>query len=229
MILKTQRNWRLHAQSGLSLLETIGVVSIGAVLATITLPHVHDLIANSKAESLASSVNVYQQALGRYYADVGALLPLNNQGVPHHEPTGDSTKPDSLPARLTLVSSDPQVGSSNLWPKFHGPYLERFDSQHPPELGEKMFMPTVAALPLGAVVTERNDAWDLKGNNARSDIPTNANVVVLRVTGLSQDQFLRFDRIIEPDIGATPEEKHLRGRAKYDSIQKILHLYLAHQ
>ena len=224
-----QDNLSLHTQSGLSLLETIGVVSIGAVLATLTLPHVHDLIANSKAESLASSVNVYQQAISRYYADVGALLPLDNHGVPHREYSGDSGQPDSLPARLTLVSTDPRVGSSNYWPKFRGPYLEKFNTQHPPEVGDKMFMPTVAALPLGGVVTESNHAWDLKGDNARSDIPTNANVVMLRVTGLTQDQFLRFDKIIEPDIGTTSEERQVRGRAKYDSANKTLYLYLAHQ
>ena len=226
---KTESNPRLHAQSGLSLLETIGAVSIGAVLAAITLPHVYDLIADSKAESLASSAKVYQQAISRYYADVGVLLPLNQQGLPHLESSGDSAKPDSLPARLTLVKSDPRVGSSNLWPKFHGPYLEKFDTQYPPELGEKMYMPTIRALPLGAAVTGSNQAWDLKGDNARSDVPTNANVAILRVTGLTQEQFLRFDKIIEPDIGTTPGEKQLRGRAKYDSAEMTLHLYLAHQ
>ena len=219
----------LSAQSGLSLLETIGVVSIGAVLATMTLPHVYDVIANSKAESLASSIIVYRHALSRYYADVGALLPLDDRGIPHREQTGDSARPDSLPARLTLVAADSRVGSSNLWSKFHGPYLEKFDSQHPPEIGERIFMPTVAALPLGSVVTERNDAWDLKGDNARSDIPTNANVVMLRVTGLTLDQFLRFDKIIEPDIGTTLEDRQVRGRAKFDARGKTLLLYLAHQ
>ena len=221
--------FRLHTQSGLSLLETIGVVSIGAVLAAITLPHVYDLIADAKAESLASSVKVYQQAISRYYRDTGIVLPLNDAGLPHLEASGDSSQPDSLPARLTLVAGDPRVGSGNLWPKFRGPYLEKFDTEHPPEFGGNMFMPTVKVDAFGAVVTGNNYGWDLKGDDGKSDLPTNAYVAMLRVTGITQDQFLRFDRIIEPDIGATQDEKQVKGRAKYDSTEMTLNLYLAHQ
>ncbi len=229
MMWKIKNKPHPHRQSGLSLLETIGVVSIGAVLAAITLPHVYDLIADSKAESLVASTKVYQQAISRYYADMGTLLPLDRRGLPYLETTGDSANPNSLPAQLTLVESDPHIGSSNLWAKFQGPYLEKFDTHYPPELGEKMFMPTVRALPLGAVVTESNRAWDLRGDNARSDVPTMANVAVLSVTGLTQDQFRRIDKIIEPGIGSTPEEKQVRGRAKFDARERTLHLYLAHQ
>ena len=223
------QNKKLNSDSGLSLLETLGVVSIGAVLAAITLPHVHDLIADSRAESLASSVKVYQQAISRYFGDVGVLLPLDHQGVPHLETSGDSINPRSLPARLTLVASDPQVGSTNLWPKFRGPYLEKFDTDHPPEVGGKMYLPTMKALPLGTSVTGNNQAWDLKGDDGKNDLPTKAVVAMLRVTNLTQDQFLRFDRIIEPDIGSTQAERPLRGRAKYDPTSRTLSLYLAHQ
>ncbi|WP_454064220.1 type IV pilin protein [Candidatus Nitrospira salsa] len=219
----------LHAQGGLSLLETIGVVSIGAVLAAMTLPHVYGLIADSKAESLVSSVKIYQQAISRYYADVGTLLPLDSQGLPHLEQTGNSANPNSLPAQLTLVAGDPRAGGSNLWTKFQGPYLEKFDTQHPPELGGAMYLQTHKALPLGAVVTRSNDAWDLKGDNARSDVPTQAHIVVLRVTGITPEQFLRIDKVVESDIGRTMEERQVRGRAKYDPVEMSLHLYLAHQ
>ena len=221
--------FRLHNQSGLSLLETIGVVSIGAVLAAITLPHVHDLIADAKAESLASSVKIYQHAISRYYRDTGVVLPLDDAGFPQLESSGDSRKSDSLPARLTLVAGDSRVGSTNLWPKFRGPYLEKFDTENPPELGGKMFMPTVKVIPFGATVTGSNNGWDLKGDDSKSDLPTNAYVAMLRVTGLTADQFLRFDRIIEPDMGDSQDEKQVRGRAKYDSIEMTLLLYLAHQ
>jgi len=218
-----------HAQSGLSLLETIGVVSIGAVLAAMTLPHVYGLIADSKAESLVSSAKVYQQAISRYYADVGTLLPLNSQGLPHLEQTGNSANPNSLSAQLTLVAGDPRAGTSNLWTKFQGPYLEKFNTQHPPELGGAMYLQTQKTLPLGAVVTKNNNAWDLKGDNGRSDVPTQAYAVMLRVTGITPDQFLRIDKIIESDIGRTAEERQVRGRAKYDPVDMSLQLYLAHQ
>jgi len=210
-------------------LETIGVVSIGAVLAAITLPHVHDLIADSKAESLVSSAKIYHQAISRYYADVGTILPLDPQGLPRLEKTGNSANPNSLPAQLTLVASDSRVGSFNLWMKFQGPYLEKFDTRYPPELGGEMFLPTQKALPLGSVVTGGNDAWDLKGDDARSDVPTHAHTVMFRVTGITPEQFLRIDTVIEPDIGKTLQEKLVRGRAKYDPVNMSLQLYLAHQ
>ncbi|MCA9470673.1 MAG: type II secretion system GspH family protein [Nitrospirales bacterium] len=219
----------LRAQSGLSLLETIGAVSIGAVLAAITVPHVYDLIADSKAESLVASTKVYQHAISRYYADIGTVLPLDGLGIPRLEPAGNSANPKSLPARLTLAASGPQAGTVNLWSRFQGPYLEKFDTRYPPELGETMYMPTIRSLSLGVSVTGSNHAWDLKGDDGKNDIPTNATVVMLRVVGLTPEQFLRVDKIIEPDIGATATERRLRGRAKYDSTDMTLNLYLAHQ
>ena len=219
----------LHTQRGLSLIETLGVVSIVAVLSAITLPRVYDLIADSKAESLASSVKIYEQAISKYYSDMGSLLPLNSQGVPTHEFSGDSGTAYSLPARLTLTASDPDAGTTNYWTKFHGPYLEKFDTDHPPELGHKMFMPTGRAIPIGTTVTAHNMGWDLKGDDGRSDLPTNATIVSLRVSGLTPEYFLRFDRVLEPDIGDSVSERQLRGRAKYDHETSTLYLYLAHQ
>ena len=164
-------------QSGYSLIETLGVVSIVAVLSALAIPRVYDLIADSKAESLASSAKVYEQAISKYYSDMGSILPLNNQGVPTHEFSGDSGTPYSLPARLTLVASDPEAGTANYWAKFHGPYLEKFDTDHPPELGQKMYMPTGRAVPIGTRVTAHSMGWDLRGDDGRSDLPTNATVV----------------------------------------------------
>ncbi|GJL54781.1 MAG: hypothetical protein NPIRA02_19130 [Nitrospirales bacterium] len=210
-------------------METVGVVSIGAVLAAITLPHVYDLIADSKAESLVSAAKVYRQAISRYYADVGTVLPLDSQGVPRIERIGNSANPNSLPAQLTLVASDARVGSFNRWTKFQGPYLEKFDTQYPPELGGNMFLPTQQALPLGSAVTGSNRAWDLKGDDARSDVPTQAHTVIFRVTKITPEQFLRIDTVIEPDIGKTVQEKQVRGRAKYEPGDMSLRIYLAHQ
>ena len=220
---------KLHTQSGLSLIETLGVVSIVAVLSAITVPRVYDLIADSKAESLASAVKIYEQAISKYYSDMGSLLPLNSQGVPTHEPSGDSRTPYSLPARLTLATSDPEAGTKNYWTKFHGPYLEKFDTDHPPELGQKMYMPTGRAIPIGTRVSASSMGWDLKGDDGKSDLPTNTTVVSLRLSGLTPEYFLRFDRVLEPDIGDTVSERKQRGRAKYDHGTSTLYLYLAHQ
>lgn len=220
---------KFHNQIGLSLIETLGVISIVAVLSALAIPRVYDLIADSKAESLASAVKIYEQAISKYYSDMGSLLPLNNKGVPTHELSGDSRTPYSLPARLTLTTSDPEAGTKNYWTKFHGPYLEKFDTDHPPELGQKMFMPTGRAIPIGTTVTAISMGWDLKGDDGRSDLPTDATVVSLRLSGLTPEYFLRLDRVLEPDIGDSDRERKQRGRAKYDPDTSTLYLYLAHQ
>ena len=59
--------------------------------------------------------------------------------------------------------------------------------------------------------------------------PSGAMVVIFQLTGVSRDQFFRFDHVMEPDIGATDDERAIRGRAKYDAARSTLRLYLAHQ
>ena len=220
---------KLHTQRGLSLIETLGVVSIVAVLSALTVPRVYDLIADSKAESLAASAKVYEQAISQYYSDMGSLLPLNDKGLPTHERSGDSRTPYSLPARLTLTTSDPEAGTKNYWTRFHGPYLEKFDTDHPPELGQQMYMPTGRAIPIGTRVSASSMGWDLKGDDGKSDLPTGATVISLRLTGITPEYFFRFDRVLEPDIGDIGSERKQRGRAKYDHDTSTLYLYLAHQ
>lgn len=214
---------------GFTLIEMIGVLAVIAVLAALILPKVFDVIADSRVNALASSVKTYEIAVTKYYGDIGNILPLNASGVPTAEATGNTTTAASMAARLTLSRSDALVTSNGLWPKFRGPYLEKFDSATPPSLGTGMYIPATAAVNYGTAVTGTNLGWDLKGDDGNSDIPTGSNVVYFQLTGLGLEDFDRLDSIIDREIGTTSATKQLRGRAKYDTSTSTLYLYLAHR
>jgi len=219
----------LHQETGVSLVEGVGMAAILAVGAALAIPQVYDVIKDSQAEALAATVKTYELAIQKYYADMGTILPIDAQGNPQPEASGESAVPQSLPARLTLIATDPQVGSANQWANFRGPYLEKFRSHRPPVIGDHMALPIVQAVPLGTTVTARDNGWDVKGDDGRSDLPSGSMVVLFRLTGVSRDLFLRFDQVTEPDIGDTDDERAIRGRAKYDEAHSTLRLYLAHQ
>jgi prepilin-type N-terminal cleavage/methylation domain-containing protein len=219
----------VREERGFTLIEMIGVLAVVAVLAALILPKVFDVIADSRVNAMAASVKAYETAVTKYYSDIGNVLPLNASGVPTAETTGDSATATSMAARLTLSRSDSLVTSNGLWPKFRGPYLEKFDTSTPPSLGTAMYLPATAAVNYGTATTATNLGWDLKGDDGNSDIPTGANVVYYRLTGLALEDFERLDSIIDRDIGTTTATKQLRGRAKYDTATSTLYLYLAHR
>ncbi len=221
---------KLRAREGMTMIEMIGVLGVIAVLSALLIPRVFDVIADSKIDSLATATHTYAIGVTKYYADVGSLLPLDAQGLPQVEGTGSSTVVTSLASRLTLGSTDPLVLSTNLWPKFHGPYLDKFTSALPPAIGTKMFLPTSVPVPLGTLVLSDNIGWDLKGDDGNSDIPTDAHVVFFKLEGIGEEDFLQLDQIVDPLIGMTDAERKLRGRAKWASANNgTLLLYMAHR
>ncbi len=221
---------RFKKKQGFTLIEMIGVLAVVAVLAALIIPKVFQIITSSKIDALAAAMKTYETAVTKYYVDIGSILPLNDSGKPQAEGSGNSATVRSLPARLTLSSSDALVTGTNLWSKFNGPYLEKFDTSSPPGLGTNMYMPARRAVSYGTTVTGNNLGWDLKGDDGKSDLNSNANVVYLRLTGIGEDNFLELDRIVDADIGNNDTEKKLRGRAKWHSASNgTLYLYLAHQ
>ncbi len=219
-----------NADRGFTLIEMIGVLAVVAVLAAMILPKVFNVIASAKIDALAAAVKTYETAVTKYYVDIGSVLPLNASGIPQTQNNGHSDNARSLAARLTLSSSDALVTGTNLWPKFNGPYLEKFDTSSPPSLGTNMYMPARAAVLYGTTTTGNNRGWDLKGDDGNSDLKSGANVVYFRLTGIGEDDFLELDRIIDTDIGSNDTEKELRGRAKWHSGSSgTLYLYLAHR
>jgi general secretion pathway protein G len=231
MVNQIKKHRELMGSAGFTLIEMIGVLAVIGVLAALIIPKVFDVIAQSKVDALASAVKTYETAVTKYYTDMGTILPLNGSGNPQTQNSGNSNVARSLAARLTLSSANTDVvGNSNLWPKFHGPYLEKFNTDTPPELGNKMYLPARGSLAYGVSATGTNRAWDLKGDDGKNDLSSDSNVVYFRLTGLSEEDFMSFDKIIDTDVGSTTDEKKLRGRAKWATNGGgTLYLYLAHR
>jgi len=221
---------KLRTHEGMTMIEMIGVLGVIAVLAAMIVPRVFDVINDSKIDALATATHTYEVGITKYYTDVGTLLPLDVDGIPQVEGTGDSAVVTSLASRLTLGSTDSLVLGTNLWPKFHGPYLEKFNSDLPPEIGTNMFFPTSVPVSIEAPVTSDNIGWDLRGDDGNSDIPTDAHVAFFRLEGIGEEDFLSLDHIVDSLIGVTDAERKLLGRAKWDSTNGgTLLLYMAHR
>lgn len=223
------RNLR-HSQCGMTIIEMIGVLGVIGVLAAVILPKVFQVIAESKVEGLVKAAQTYEAAVTKYYSDVGTILPLNQAGIPQVENSGNSNNPASLAARLTLSDSNNLVLTTNLWPKFKGPYLQMFDTQRPPEIGTSMYLPTSQAVSEKTPVTSQNMGWDLNGYDGLSDLKSGSYVVFLKLEGIGEEDFLMLDKIVDPLIGQNILQRTLRGRAKWDPANNgTLYLYLANR
>lgn len=218
----------LRTDTGFTLIEMIGVLSVIAILVALLLPKVFEIMAESNANAVAGAVKTYEVAIVDYFADIGSILPLDVAGIPTMEASGDSVNVESLGARLTLDKSDPLNTGSNKWTTFNGPYLASFSSDNPPGLGAKVFMPVRDGPAYGAATTATNRGYDFNGDG-NSDIPTNSHVVFLRIRSVSLRNFERVDRILDPGIGSTSAERQLRGRVKYDAVTNRMRIYLIHK
>lgn len=214
---------------GFTLVEMIGVLAIIAILIALLLPKIFSLIASTNARSLAAAIRTYETAIVNYYADTGTVWPLNVTGVPQAETGGLSTTARSLPARLTLDVSDPLNTGANSWPRFRGPYAEKFNSAVPPGLGTQIRLITTTSVALGTATTQTNVGWDLKGDDGNSDLPTGARVAYMRVDGVSDTEFNELDGIIDAGVGSNLAERQLRGRVKYAPGNDRLTIYMVHQ
>ncbi len=205
----------------------IGVLAVIAVLVALLLPKVFEIMAESKTNALVAAVATYKTAIVKYYADIGSVLPLDVNGEPTVETTGDSTNPLSLPARLLLDASDPLNTGTNGWAKFNGPYLTKFSTNSPPGFGSTVTMRATNPAAYGTVVVGTDRGWDFDddGNN---DIPTNAHVVFLRFLDVERVDFERVDTVLDQGVGATSGERQLRGKVKYVAADKRMKIYLIH-
>ncbi len=214
---------------GFTLVEMIGVLAIIAILIALLLPRVFQLVASANARSLAAAVRTYETSIVNYYADIGSLFPLNVDGIPQTESGGDSITERALPARLTLNAADPLNDGDGSWPRFRGPYLEKFNSANPPGLGTTMTMPSTAANNFGAAPAFNQNNFDLDGN-ATNDIANGSQVTWLFIDDVTQAQFGEIDGILDPGVGADLAQRQARGRVKWRTNGGgQLRIYLASQ
>ncbi len=218
---------RARKEHGFTLIEMIGVLAVIAILVALLLPKVFEIMAESKANALVAAIRTYETAVVDYYSDISSLLPLNVTGTPTAETTGDSATAISLPARLTLDSSDALNTGANSWSRFRGPYLAKFVTTTPPGLGTAVYMPATTPVAYGTATTATNIGWDLN-NDGNSDIPSGANVVYVYFEGISDTDFDKVDAIIDPGMGTTTAQRVLRGRVKYDATTDEMMIYLNH-
>lgn len=224
-----RRSQFMRNEQGFTLIEMIGVIAVIAILASMVAPKIFSTIQDAKINALASAAKTYEIGATKYYADLGTIQPLNAVGTPANDAIGNSATVTSLPARLTLAKADPLVGTTNLWPRFNGPYLEKFNTASPP-FGTQIFMPSTVGVAYGTATTAANVGFDLKGTTGTSDIPTNSTVAYIQLIGVSQTDFETLDRMFEPEIGTTAAEKQLRGRVKWGAAGGGTALiYLAHR
>ena len=216
-------------EQGFTLVEMIGVLAIIAILIALLLPKVFTLIASTNARALAAAIRTYETAVVKYYADVGSVYPLNAAGTPTAEGGGLSTTATSLGARLTLDVSDPLNVGTGSWPRFRGPYLEKFNSAIPPGYGTQILLRTTTSVALGTATTETNVGWDLKGDDGNSDLPTSSRTAYLLISGVSDTEFNELDGIIDSGVGTNLAERQLRGRVKYRPASDQLYIYVQHQ
>ncbi len=216
-------------EQGFTLVEMIGVLAIIAILIALLLPKVFTLIASTNSRALAAAIRTYETAIVNYYADVGSVYPLNVAGTPAAENGGLSTTATSLAARLTLDVSDPLNVGTGSWPRFRGPYVEKFNSAVPPGYGTQITLRTTTSVALGTATTDSNIGWDLKGDDGNSDLPSASRTAYLRVEGVSDTEFNELDGIIDAGIGTNLAERQLRGRVKYRAANDRLYIYMQHQ
>ncbi|GJL63404.1 MAG: hypothetical protein NPIRA04_20580 [Nitrospirales bacterium] len=216
------------SSNGFTLIEMVGVLAVIAILVALLLPKVFDVMAESRVRALVAAVKTYQAAIVDYYADIGSILPLDTNGVPAIEVSGESVNVESLGARLTLDKGDPLNTGSNSWMKFKGPYLREFSSDNPPGFGSRVFMLVRDGPAYGAPPTAINRGFDFNGDGS-SDIPTNAHVAFLRIRSVSLEDFERVDSVLDVGIGETAVERQLRGLAKYDVATNRMRIYLMHK
>lgn len=206
----------------------IGVLAVIAILVALLLPRVFETMAESKANALVAAVKHYESAIVDYYTDIGSVYPLDAGGTPAVETSGDSANPLSLPARLTLDKSDPLNTGTNSWVKFNGPYLARFSTDTPPGFGTDITMRAQPATTYGTatLVADRGYDFNDDGNN---DLPTNADLIFIRLKPVERREFERVDGILDAGVGTTVDEREKRGKVKYNETYKMLRIYLAHK
>jgi prepilin-type N-terminal cleavage/methylation domain-containing protein len=205
--------------SGFTLIEMIGVLAIIAILVAAISPRIFNAISDSKVTSFSTVVKTVQTATSKYYADIGSLLPLSPVGVPTVDATGTL-----LPGILIRTTAPATTG---FWPKFRGPYLDKFANTNPP-IGTTMIMPAVVAV-AGVANAANVTNYDVNGDGT-GDFPATCEVISLQLTGVSMSEFDKLDGILDDGIGATAAEKQARGKVKWQNAAGgTLRVFLANR
>jgi prepilin-type N-terminal cleavage/methylation domain-containing protein len=208
-------------RKGFTLIEMIGVLAIIAILVAAIAPRIFEAIDDSKVTSATASFKSMQGAVVKYYADVGALYPLNSAtGVPAAVAAATSATANGLPSVLVLQAAPVGTG---LWPRFRGPYMDNLNTNNPP-LGQTMTVSAVAGV--ATALAAATATFDFNGDGT-NDLTATNQVVFITLTGISERQFLKVDGIMDAGIGTDLATQSLQGKVKFAA--GTMYVYIAHK
>ncbi len=156
-------------QTGFTLMEMIGVMSVIAILAAVATPRIFDAIEDAKANAFVQEANIIKVAAAEYYKDTGRW--------PRHTPSSKNSRYRNL-----LVND--LNGNGKPIPGWDGAYLDR-------ELVNQ-----VQAGAFQEVRTTNNKNWacDLDGDGTRD-----GTFLIYRADGISDTIAKKISKIVDKD------------------------------
>lgn len=213
-------------QSGYTLLELIGVLSIISILASSAAPGVFETILDSQASKAAQIHRVTNTAVLKFYSNMGFIASARNFAASDKFRFDDIQNDGGGNSAFSLLIQHKRnaLNTHTSWSKFNGPYLSEFKRNSPP-IGNIMGIDLEEASNYQQGTGRGNDDnYDLDFDN-KGDIPNGSTIATLRFRDVREDIFERLDQMIDKGQGNNP---YKQGRVKYANLgNRDIRIYIA--